>query len=100
LTKNAIDAEDFRSAILRAVDFVSKTIGEISFEDNSDDDSLENYLTFVLTNGSAMAGFQGGKTLYYSTYKTRCKERKSCSSFAPECEAPTQSGFVNHLIFS
>ena len=26
--------------------------------------------------------------------------RRTCPSLSPECEAPTESGYVNHLIFS
>ena len=57
-------------------------------------------LTLMVTDGTTMAAHQGGKELYWSTYKNRCSERESCSYFAPECEAESQSGFVNHLIFS
>ena len=41
-----------------------------------------------------------GKELHWSTFKTRCGDRDTCPNLAPECEAPTVSGFVNHLIFS
>ena len=41
-----------------------------------------------------------GKNLYYSTYKKKCGDRDTCASFSPECEAPTESGYINHLIFS
>ncbi len=61
------------------------------------DDSL---LTFMVTNGVTLAATQGGKELYWSTYKTRCSDRDTCPSLSPECEAPTESGFVNHLILS
>ena len=47
-----------------------------------------------------MVATQGGKELYWSTYKNRCADRDECSYFAPECEAPTESGFINHLILS
>ena len=57
-------------------------------------------LSFVLTNGELMLAHQGGKELFYSTYKVCCPERDSCPSFAPECEAPTKTGRVNHLVFS
>ncbi len=57
-------------------------------------------LTCILTDGDLMIAFQGGKELYYSTYKRRCGDRNVCPSLSDECEAPTQSGFVNHLIFS
>ncbi len=57
-------------------------------------------LTLMVTDGATMAATQGGKELFWSTYKTRCGDRDSCPSLSPECEAPTESGFVNHLIFS
>ena len=60
----------------------------------------ETYLTFVLTNGTTMLAHQGGKELHWSTHKTRCPERDNCPSLSAECEAPTQTGFVNHLVIS
>ena len=57
-------------------------------------------LTVLVTNGSVLAAVQGGKELYYSTYKRRCSDRDHCPSLAPQCEHPTTSGFVNHLIVS
>jgi glutamine amidotransferase len=60
----------------------------------------QSTLTFLVTDGATMAGVQGGKELYWSTYKTACSDRDSCPNHAPECEAPTVSGFVNHLIFT
>lgn len=55
-------------------------------------------LTCIVTDGATLAACQGGKELYWSSYKTRCAVRDTCPSLAPECEAPTESGFVNHLI--
>lgn len=57
-------------------------------------------LTLMVTNGATMAATRGGKELFWSSYKTRCSERDSCPSLSPECEAPSGSGFVNHLILS
>lgn len=57
-------------------------------------------LTLMATNGATLAATRGGKELYWSSYKTRCADRDSCPSLAPECEAETQTGFVNHLILS
>ena len=57
-------------------------------------------LSFLVTDGTTMAASQGGKELFWSSYKERCSDRESCPSLAPECEAPTQTGFVNHLIVS
>jgi len=57
-------------------------------------------LTIIVTDGTTMVAAEGGKELFWSTYKTQCGDRDTCPSLSPECEAPTQSGYVNHLIFS
>lgn len=86
-------------AVKNAMAQLREKIGEFSQED-VEGDLTRNYLTFVLTNGELMVGHQGGKQLFYSTYKTACGERKTCPSYAFECENKTVSGYVNHLIFS
>jgi predicted glutamine amidotransferase len=65
-----------------------------------DRDGHRALLTLLITDGQTLAACQGGKQLYYSTYKRRCADRDSCSSLSAECEAPTLSGHVNHLIVS
>jgi glutamine amidotransferase len=57
-------------------------------------------LTVIVTDGDTMVGAQGGKELYWSTYKHHCPERDTCASFSRECEAASESGFVNHFILS
>jgi glutamine amidotransferase len=57
-------------------------------------------LTVILTDGETMVAVHGGKDLYWSTHKRRCSDRETCPSLSPECEAPTVTGFVNHLILS
>jgi glutamine amidotransferase len=64
---------------------------------NGDQPSL---LTFIVTDGTTLAATQGGKELFVSTHKTRCQDRDACAHLAPECEAPSETGFINHLIFS
>ena len=64
------------------------------------EDDEEAFLTCIVTDGTAMAAHQGGKELYWSSHKTRCADRHDCSSLSAECEAPSDTGFVNHLIFS
>lgn len=81
-----------------AVKEVCKLTG--GFHHNNDGDPFETYLSFLITNGSTMLAHQGGKDLYYSTYKKRCSERGTCSNFTKECENPTITGFINHLIIS
>lgn len=57
-------------------------------------------LTFMLTDGVSFVATRGGKELFLSTYKKRCPDRHSCPSLSPECEAPSKTGYVNHLILS
>ncbi len=57
-------------------------------------------LTIMITDGDSLVAVQGGKELYFSTYKTRCSDRETCRSLSAECEAPSTSGFVNHFIVS
>lgn len=57
-------------------------------------------LTFIATDGHVLVGIQGGKELFWSSHKTRCADRTDCPSLAPECEAPSKTGYVNHLILS
>lgn len=84
---------------------VRQTIAEVCelagpIQEHEDGPLESTFLTFLLTNGKVMIAHQGGKPLYYSTYKQRCPERDTCPSFAVECEQATQHGFVSHLIFS
>lgn len=58
------------------------------------------FLTTIVTDGTTMVAHQGGKDLYWSSHKTRCGDRAACPSLSPECEAPSESGYVNHLIFT
>ncbi|MDD9935520.1 MAG: class II glutamine amidotransferase [Myxococcales bacterium] len=57
-------------------------------------------LTAMFTDGDILVAAQGGKELYLSTYKTRCADRDECPSLSEVCEAPTESGRVNHCIIS
>ena len=73
-------------------------IGDYALSDDCGTDA--NYLTFLLTNGNTMIAHQGGKHLYYSTYKKRCADRDNCPHYAPECEAAATNGSIKHLLFS
>jgi predicted glutamine amidotransferase len=57
-------------------------------------------LTLMVTDGATLVATQGGKELFWSSYKTRCSDRDVCPSLSAECEAPTRSGRVNHCIVS
>lgn len=60
----------------------------------------KSLLTIMLTDGETMVATHGGKELHWSTYKTRCGDRDACPKLSAECEAPTESGYVNHLLVS
>ncbi len=60
----------------------------------------ESLLSFIVTDGTTLSAHRGGKELFWSSYKTRCADRDSCPSLSQECEAPTTTGHVNHLILS
>ena len=67
---------------------------------DTEPDEEPSLLTTIVTDGTTMVAVEGGKEIFWSTYKTRCGDRETCPSLAPECEAPSESGYVNHLIFS
>ncbi len=98
LSDSHIKVEDLSHAIFSALKQLISITGPYSEIDDAGKD--ETYLTFILTNGETIIAYQGGKQLFYSTYKTKCSEKETCSSFSDECENPTKSGFINHLIFS
>ncbi len=98
LSEEEIDIDDMSTIINDAINDLIEIIGELNFMEDAP--ATDNFFTFILTNGNMMIAFNGGKKLYYSTYKNQCVDRDTCSSFSPECEAPSKTGFVNHLIFS
>ncbi|MCB9663048.1 MAG: class II glutamine amidotransferase [Alphaproteobacteria bacterium] len=85
------------AAVTEALKRTVACVREVADGREGVDDAL---LTLVVTDGQVMAAHQGGRDLYWSTWKTRCPDRETCTFFAPECEAPTRSGYVNHLILS
>ena len=87
-----------RLGVESVVDALRATVRQVrELCDSSESRAL---LTIIVTDGTTMAAVQGGKELFWSTHKTRCADRESCPSLSPECEAPTRTGFVNHLIFT
>lgn len=84
--------------IKEAIQELVKIIGEFSEVDS--EDLNRNYLSFILCNGDLILAHQGGKKLFYSTYKTKCADRDTCPSFSDVCESVSKTGYVNHMIFS
>jgi len=76
------------------------TVSKVRELCDGDDEASRALLTIIVTDGTTMAAVRSGKELYWSSYKTQCADRESCPSLSPECEAPTTTGFVNHLLFS
>lgn len=65
-----------------------------------DTDTQRALLTLLVTDGQTMVAHQGGKELYFSTWKKRCADRDHCPWLSPSCEAPTKDGVVNHLVLT
>jgi glutamine amidotransferase len=98
LTASKASVDIVAETIRETIDEITDIVGPLSEIDDAGD--KETYITFLLTNGETMVAHHGGKNLFYSTYKNKCKDRATCSSFSVECEAATVTGNVNHLIFS
>jgi len=92
---STFELSDVVTSVTKALDLVRNMC-----DHKVDAEHKPSLLTVLLTDGGTMVGVHGGKELHYSTYKRRCSDRGVCPSLSPACEAPTQDGFVNHLIFS
>ena len=97
LASEKLELPSLVNILRKSVQDLVDIIGEM---DAIGEGSSETFLTFLLTNGSLLIGHQGGKKLYYSTFKKQCPERDTCPKFNLTCENPVQSGKVNHLILS
>ncbi|MGE0791144.1 MAG: class II glutamine amidotransferase [Sandaracinaceae bacterium] len=85
--------DDAMDALRDALASVQRICGTLN-------DGEELFLTCIATDGSTMVAHHGGKDLFWSSHKTRCADREACPSLSAECEAPSATGYVNHLIFS
>lgn len=97
------DLHDRELPMRALMDAVEDTVAEVQSivgPLNPDDSAppTETFLTFVITNERLLLAHQGGKRLYWSTWKHKCPERDVCPSFGASCEAATRTGFVNHLV--
>lgn len=98
LSQKDCPIEILATSIQESIKVLVSIVGD--FVDHSKNENTETYFTFIMTNGSTMVAHQGGQELHYSTYKTICGDSDNCPSFSPECINPTETGLVNHLIFS
>jgi glutamine amidotransferase len=82
------------------VDALAETVKLVRSISDRDGLKCQARLSFVVTDGVILVAHQGGKELFWSTHKSKCPDRDTCAYFAQECEAPSKTGFVNHLIIS
>jgi glutamine amidotransferase len=54
----------------------------------------------MVTDGELLAATEGGRQLFWSSYKNRCADRDRCPSLGAACEAPSKTGHVNHFLVS
>ena len=66
----------------------------------ADEEEARSLLTLIVTDGEVMVAHQGGKELFWSTWKQICPERETCPHFGEACVSPVERGYVNHLIVS
>jgi len=88
-----------KKSISTAINKIINVIGPI--ETDSSADNSNTFLTFIMTNGKSMLAFQGGKSLHYSTHKTKCPESSTCNFYNQTCEnKAVNKSIVNHLLIS
>lgn len=98
LNKGHCSIDELATSTADALTEIQNIVGEFSHD--ADGPPTDTYFTFIITDGHVMLGHQGGKELNVSTYKKLCMEKDDCPHYAHECENPTKSGQVSHLIFS
>ncbi|PIP95457.1 MAG: class II glutamine amidotransferase [Bdellovibrio sp. CG12_big_fil_rev_8_21_14_0_65_39_13] len=100
--ENEVPYSVVRDCITMAIDEICKIIGPFCASDVCGEEAKnENFLSFLITDGKMMLAHQGGKPLYYSTYKKKCPERDTCPSFASACESlVTEDAKVMHFLIS
>lgn len=95
---NEADIARRGTPVAAVVKALRRTVAQV--REVADGPQASALLTLLVTDGESMVAHQHGRPLFYSTWKTRCSERSSCAYFAAECEAPSRTGYVNHLIIS
>jgi glutamine amidotransferase len=94
----AMRLDDLASASRSVLDEVTEVVGP--WNPNDDAPPTETFLSFVITDGRLLLAHQGGKKIWYSTWKHRCPEREVCPSWAASCEQAAHEGVVQHLLVS
>lgn len=91
------------SRVNKTLQKVMEIIGPFNKDDSAP--PSETFLTFTLTDGDVMVGFNGGKQVYFSTHKKSCSEKGGCPHFNFTCEnavsfSPKKETNINHLVIS
>jgi glutamine amidotransferase len=101
-SSSSISSKILIRAVEDSIKNITKIIGAHSTEDS--DPPSETFLSFILTNGSSMVAYNGGKTIHYSTHKDTCPDKSECAFYNSTCEnRPSNfegSQKINHLILS
>jgi glutamine amidotransferase len=100
MSELARGAGDKRAELGDAMTALRQAIKRVRQLTDSRPETEPALLTLLATDGETLVATQGGKELYFSTYKTRCADRDVCPNLSSACEAPSQSGIVNHFIVS
>lgn len=98
LSTKECSIETLARATQKMITELTSVVGPYCCNDSGSNE--ETYFTFIISNGPTMLAHQGGKNLYFSTYKTKCGDRETCPSFTEACESESKDGKINHLIFS
>jgi len=101
--KSALDNDEsfelIEKMIKKIIEQIVEICGPLTFDGSQN--SSNNYLTFILTDGQKMIAFNGGQELYYSTHKKKCSESSICQFYDKSCENKAKNKqCVNHLLLS
>src|SRR5687767_11639429 len=61
---------------------LSDTVARVREVADTPDVETRSLLTLLATNGTTLVATQGGRELFWSSYKRRCGDRDACRSFA------------------
>lgn len=93
------DYQVVQAAVQKLLDVVTHHTGPLY--GGKEQRQEESHITFLLSTGNIMIGFNGGQFLNYSTHKSSCPENKTCPHYNQTCENQASSNSkINHLIFS
>jgi glutamine amidotransferase len=90
----------FRANLNQAMRALRATVLDVRAVCDEPASSANSLLTVMASDGENLLAMQGGKSLFFSTHKSRCSERSQCWGFQRSCEAPTEDDAVTHFVIS